>query len=182
MALSSLAVCGLLLIGIIVGTISGMLGIGGAVIIIPILMFACGFAQQRANGTSMAMLLPPIGIFGVLAYHRTGNIDWPVAMLMACGFTLGAYFGGMLVNTGKIPDNLLRELFAIMLLYIAGRMLFQSNQAVLAALETCGLIAAFAATYIARVAFLAEDGRKRPCRADEYRERAKVLAHHDYEI
>ena len=67
---------------------------------------------------------------------------------MACGLRWGRISGGMLVNTGKIPDNLLRELFAIMLLYIAGRMLFQSNQAVLAALETCGLIAAFAATYI----------------------------------
>ena len=91
MALSSLAVCGLLLIGIVVGTISGMLGIGGAVIIIPILMFACGFAQQRANGTSMAMLLPPIGIFGAAS---SPHWEYRLAGCDADGLraALGAYF------------------------------------------------------------------------------------------
>src|SRR5689334_18824349 len=66
----------LLLIGLAIGTISGMVGIGGGVLVMPVLMFFFGFAQAKANGTSLAMLLPPIGIFAVLAYWRTDNIDW----------------------------------------------------------------------------------------------------------
>ena len=61
-----------LLVGLLIGTVSGMVGIGGGVLVIPVLMFGFGFSHTKANGTSMAMLLPPIGVFAVLAYWRAG--------------------------------------------------------------------------------------------------------------
>ena len=103
MELNSQIIFYLLLTGLAVGTISGMLGIGGAVIIIPVLMFVFHFPQQRANGTSIAMLLPPIGIFAVISYQRAGNVDWRVAMLMATGIALGAYLGGRRSTPERFP-------------------------------------------------------------------------------
>ena len=87
----------LIFVGFAIGTFSGMVGIGGGILVIPVLMFYFGFSQARANGTSLAMLLPPIGIFAVLAYWRAGNIDWATAGLLAVGFACGAYVGARLV-------------------------------------------------------------------------------------
>ena len=69
----------MLLVGLLIGTISGMVGIGGGVSVIPVLMLGFGFSQAKANGTSMEMLLPPIGFFAVLSYWRAGNIDFRFA-------------------------------------------------------------------------------------------------------
>src|SRR5437868_5790088 len=91
-----------LAIGLAIGIVSGMVGIGGGVLVIPVLMFGFGFSQARANGTSLAMLLPPIGIFAVLSYWRAGNIDWPFAAALAIGFAGGAFIGAKLVNNGQI--------------------------------------------------------------------------------
>ena len=80
----------ILLIGLLIGVVSGMVGIGGGVLVIPALMFGFGFSQARANGTSLAMLLPPIGAFAVMSYWRAGNVDWRFAGLLAVGLTAGA--------------------------------------------------------------------------------------------
>src|SRR3954470_22828598 len=87
-------------IGLAIGTLSGMVGIGGGILVIPVLMFFFGFPQARANGARRAMLPPPIGIFAVLAYWRAGNVDWPCAALLALGFAAGAYVGARVVNGG----------------------------------------------------------------------------------
>jgi uncharacterized membrane protein YfcA len=84
----------LLVMGLGIGALSGMLGIGGGVLVIPALVMVLGFTQQRAVGTSLAMLLPPIGLFAVLRYQRAGSVDWAVAMVMAAAFTVGALGGG----------------------------------------------------------------------------------------
>jgi uncharacterized membrane protein YfcA len=135
-------------IGLAVGVASGLVGIGGGVLVIPILMLAFGFSQARANGTSLAMLLPPIGVFAVLAYARAGNVDWRVAGLMALGFAAGAYAGARLLNAGLIHPTAVRVAFAVLLLYCAGRILFRSGGRATAALETTGLIVAFVGTYL----------------------------------
>ena len=70
MTLTLTTIVALVLIGLCIGTISGMVGIGGGILVIPALMFFFGFSQAKANGTSMTMLLPPIGVFAVLVYHR----------------------------------------------------------------------------------------------------------------
>src|SRR4051794_28517023 len=124
-----------------------MVGIGGGVLVIPALMFLFAFSQAKANGTSLAMLLPPIGIFAVLTYSRAGNIDWPVAMLLAAGFACGAYFGAKLVNSGQIPESTIRILFSVLLLYVAARVLFRADGRALAALKTSVLMLSFLVTY-----------------------------------
>ena len=83
-----------------------------------------------------------------MAYQRAGNINWPVAMLLAAGFAGGAYVGGVLVNTGKVSEVALRIGFSILLLYVAGRMLFRADGRAMAALQTLGLMAAFVGTYV----------------------------------
>jgi uncharacterized protein len=117
----------LVTVGLIVGTISGMLGIGGALMVIPVLMFGFHFTQVKANGTSLAMLLPPIGIFAVIQYWRAGNVESCYAVWMAIGFAVGAYLGAVLVNAGKVNQVALRFMFAALLLYVAGRLLLATG-------------------------------------------------------
>ena len=137
-----------LLIGLLIGGVSGMIGIGGGVLVIPILMFGFGFSQAKANGTSMAMLLPPIGIFAVLTYSKASNIDWRFAALLAAGFAVGAFFGANVVNRGWINPTAVRVLFSLLLLYIAARLLFQPHGRARAALETSVLVGGFMLTYV----------------------------------
>lgn len=145
--MSLLTACGIVLIGLLIGIIGGMVGIGGGVLVIPLLMFGFGFTQARANGTSLAMLLPPIGLFAVLSYVRSGNIDWRFAVLLAIGFSIGAYVGASLVNTGRINATTLRVLFAVVLLYVASRILFRPGGRARVALETSLLMGVYLLSY-----------------------------------
>src|SRR5205814_576173 len=88
MTLTPLIVLSLIVVGLSIGIISGMIGLGGGVMVIPALIYIYGFSQLKANGTSLAMLLPPIGILAVITYDRAKNIDWKVAMLLAAGFMI----------------------------------------------------------------------------------------------
>jgi uncharacterized membrane protein YfcA len=172
----------LVLIGFAVGVVGGMVGIGGGVMVIPILMLGFGFAQARANGTSLAMLLPPIGIFAALAYARTGNVEWRFAALMAVGFAVGAYVGARLVTSGRINPTALRICFALMLVYTAGRILFRPGGRARSAGEAIGLAVAFGLTYL----ILRILGRRwnRPAFqiGDAYRNRLRETTEYDYEI
>jgi len=170
-----------LLVGLLVGTISGMVGIGGGVLVIPILMIAFGFPQAKANGTSLAMLLPPIGIFAVLSYWRAGNIDWAFAMLLAVGFAAGAYLGAKVINCGWINPVGLRILFSVLLLYVAGRMLFRTGGRARAALETALLMGAFLCSYVV-MRLLGHKLKRMPNWPEVYRQRQHEPFDHDYEI
>jgi uncharacterized membrane protein YfcA len=171
-----------LFVGLLIGAISGMVGIGGGVLVIPVLMLGFGFSQARANGTSMAMLLPPIGVFAVLSYWRAGNIDFRFAAVLAVGFAAGAYAGAQLVNTGRVNPTALRVLFSILLLYVAGRMLFRQGGRARAALETAALVLTFSATYAAMRLLGQHWSRAAPNWPDVYRQRRKEPLEHDYEI
>ena len=138
---------GLLVVGGAIGVLGGMLGIGGGLMVIPALMFLFGFSYTQAIGTSLGMLLPPIGIFAFLAYWRAGPVDLRVATLLAMGFMLGAWLGSWLVTQGAVPEMLLSRVFALFLLYVAGSMLFKSESRVWAALGSLATVAAFAAAY-----------------------------------
>lgn len=112
----------LLLIGIVTGVMAGMLGIGGAIIMIPALVFIVGFSQQMAQGTSLAVMLPPIGILAAYNYWKAGQVDIKVAIILACAFLIGSYFGSKFAL--NIPQAVLKKIFAGLLILVALRMLF----------------------------------------------------------
>jgi uncharacterized membrane protein YfcA len=171
-----------LLLGLLIGVFSGMVGIGGGILVIPVLMFGFGFSQAKANGTSMAMLLPPIGVFAVLSYWRAGNIDWRFAGLLAAGFAAGAFVGAKLVNSGRVNPTALRMIFAVLLLYVAARILFPSGGRARAALETSLLVGGFMVTYAAMRLLGRRWERRRPDWRAAYRARRREPVVHDYEI
>jgi len=107
-------VAGLLVFGVIVGLVSGMLGIGGGVILVPGLMLLFGFNQIEAQGTSLAVV--PVGIFAALVYYQSGFVRLPVVGMIALGFVAGAYLGAKLVP--HLPVEALRLVFGGLLVYI----------------------------------------------------------------
>ena len=176
-------ILGLLIIGILVGVISGMLGIGGGVLVIPLLVafFPAHFTHTRAVGTSLAMLLPPIGIFAFLAYYRAGNVNVAAGLTLAAGFAAGAYLGAQLVNSKRVPEEALRVFFAFFLLYLAGNILFRHQHRVWAALNTVTLMAMFAVGYLALRA-IGKKWERRFSVKQEYLPRLGVPLAPDYEI
>ena len=124
--------------GLLIGGLSGMLGIGGAVILVPVLVLVFGFTQSRAQGTTLGALVPPIGIFAAMQYYRNGMLDVRVAGLIAVGFVFGAFGGAALVP--YIPQVWLKRIFASVLIYVAAQMVFQDPKRKMSAVIP-GLIA-----------------------------------------
>lgn len=117
----------LILIGLGAGMSSGVFGIGGGVVIVPALVYLLDFPIHRAIGTSLAVLLPPIGAAAVFAYYRAGHIDWPAAIILAVTLFVGAWLGAK-VATG-LNANLLRTLFGVFLIVLGCYTLFFSKSA-----------------------------------------------------
>ena len=112
----------LAILGLITGVMAGMLGIGGGIIVIPALVLLLGFSQQSAQGTSLAMMLPPVGIFAVLNYYKAGHVDIKVALILATLFIIGSIFGSKLAV--RLPQDILKKIFGVFLLLVAIKMLF----------------------------------------------------------
>jgi len=111
----------LIVIGIITGVMAGMLGIGGAIIMIPALVLFMGISQQAAQGTSLAVMLPPIGILAAYNYYKAGQVNIKFAIVLAVFFLVGSYFGSKMALT--LPQPLLKKIFGILLLLVAAKML-----------------------------------------------------------
>jgi uncharacterized membrane protein YfcA len=111
----------LLLIGLAAGTLSGLVGVGGGIIVVPALVFALGFTQQEAQGTSLGLLLLPIGIFAVINYYKQGYIDIRVVVIMSIAFVIGAYLGSKFALT--LPEIAVKRIFAIVLFWAGIKML-----------------------------------------------------------
>jgi hypothetical protein len=111
----------LIVIGIITGFLAGMLGIGGAIIMIPALVYLLGISQQTAQGTSLAVMLPPIGILAAYNYYKAGNVNIRFAIILALFFLIGSYFGSRFAL--KMPQEVLKKIFGILLLLVAAKML-----------------------------------------------------------
>ena len=110
-------------LGIVAGTLSGLMGVGGGIILVPALVYLLGMSQHRAQGTSLAILLLPIGVLAVWKYYQAGNVDIRMAGLIVLGFVGGAYLGAVMANLAN--EALLRRGFAVFLLVVALKMLFQ---------------------------------------------------------
>jgi uncharacterized membrane protein YfcA len=111
----------LLAIGLVTGAVAGMLGVGGAVIMVPALVFIMGFSQQMAQGTSLAVMLPPIGIIAAYNYWRVGQVNLKYALILAGVFIIGSYFGSKFAIS--LPQPVLKKIFGVLLLLVAAKML-----------------------------------------------------------
>ncbi|MFH1645283.1 MAG: TSUP family transporter [Candidatus Omnitrophota bacterium] len=109
-------------LGLLAGMLSGVLGIGGGTIIIPALVFIAGFSQHQAQGTTLALMIPPIGLLAAMKYYMDGNVNIKAAALICIGFFIGGFFGAFTVS--PIPDALLKKIFALFLIGIGVKMLF----------------------------------------------------------
>ena len=111
-----------LLLGLMTGILSGLIGIGGAIIIIPSLVLVFGMSQHMAQGTTLALMVPPIGLLAAWTYYKAGFVDFKVAALICLGFFVGGFIGARYV--ADIPDLLLRRIFGVVLLLAAMKMIF----------------------------------------------------------
>jgi hypothetical protein len=146
----------LLLFGACIGVMSGMLGIGGGIILVPGLMLLFSFSQEEAQGTSLAALIPPIGIFAAMVYYQSGYVKIPVAAAVAVGFMLGAFGGALLVP--RVPIEWLRLGFGALLLYLGCSFVFFGFPP--KSVSMAALPAGIAALLVAIGAWLR--GKKRP--------------------
>src|SRR5215470_1993357 len=111
-----------LLLGLFVGALSGVVGIGGGIIIVPVLVFFFHMIQHKAQGTSMGALLAPIGALAFWEEDKAGNADLKAAALIALGFLVGGYFGGLWAQ--KLPEVALQRTFGALLVIIGIRLLW----------------------------------------------------------
>ncbi|MDO8602844.1 MAG: sulfite exporter TauE/SafE family protein [Candidatus Omnitrophota bacterium] len=110
-----------ILIGLVSGISSGFFGIGGAIILIPALVYIFKFSQHLAQGTALASLLLPVGVLAVIKYYKSGDVNVKVALFIAFGFIVGGFIGATLMQ--GIPSPVLKKIFAVMLLFISIYML-----------------------------------------------------------
>ncbi|WP_298733167.1 sulfite exporter TauE/SafE family protein [uncultured Chitinophaga sp.] len=115
-------ILGLIALGVLAGVFSGVVGIGGGIIIVPALVYLFGLSQHQAQGTTLGLLMFPVGIMAVLQYYRQGYIDYRYVLFIAAGFVAGGYLGGRLAVT--LPDQLIKKVFAILMIAIAIKILF----------------------------------------------------------
>ena len=115
----------LILIGLAAGILGGMVGLGGGIILIPALILIMKLNQQTAQGTSIAIMLPPIGLFAVYNYYKAGYVNMKYAIVIALAFMVGGYFGSSWAL--KLSPDLMRKIFSVILVVIAIKMFFSSK-------------------------------------------------------
>lgn len=112
----------LVIIGIFSGILGGMVGVGGGIVIVPALIYFLGFNQLDAQGTSLALIMFPVGILGVMQYYKQGHVDFNIVLFIAIGFVVGSFLGSKI--SLSIPQETVRKVFALLMIAIAVKMLF----------------------------------------------------------
>jgi uncharacterized membrane protein YfcA len=115
----------LIAVGLAAGILSGFVGIGGGVVIVPALLYFMGMTQIQAQGTSIAIMLPPVGIMAFYNYYKAGNVNITYAAIIAVTFIIGGYFGSKVAL--KTDPNKVRFVFGLLMLYVAARLLYSST-------------------------------------------------------
>ncbi|OPY66887.1 MAG: Sulfite exporter TauE/SafE [Syntrophorhabdus sp. PtaU1.Bin050] len=110
------------LLGLTVGAISGVVGIGGGVILVPALVFVFGLSQHEAQGTTLALLIPPIGLLAAWTYYKHGYVNLEIAAYICLGFFFGSLLGARVATA--LPNAVLGRIFGVMLLFVALKMIF----------------------------------------------------------
>jgi uncharacterized protein len=114
---------GMIGLGLAAGSLSGIFGIGGGILIIPVLVMLAGMDQKTAQGTTLLMMLPPIGVLGALEYWRRGEVNWQAAAWLCVGFVVGGYLGARLIEW--VPTLWVRRAFALLMIIMGVRMLWK---------------------------------------------------------
>jgi uncharacterized membrane protein YfcA len=112
----------LVLIGLAAGVLSGFVGIGGGLLIVPCLVYFLGLSQHEAQGTSLVMMLPPIGILACYNYYQSGNLNWKYGLVLASVFVVGAFFGSKF--SLKLSPVTVKRIFGVILLFASIKMIF----------------------------------------------------------
>ena len=119
----NMATIGILLcVGFIAGMLSGLVGIGGGIIIVPALVYFLGISQHQAQGSVLFMFLFPIGILGVFNYYQAGYVDWKTAFIIASTFIIGSYFGSKI--SIAMDQTTLKKVFGVIILVLSLKMIF----------------------------------------------------------
>ena len=116
----------LILIGLAAGILGGMVGIGGGVLIVPALVLILGLSQHQSQGISLAMMIFPVGILGVINYYKKGYVDFRYAGLLAVGFFAGSYIGSKF--SLSLPQDTVKKVFAIVMILLAIKLLFSGKK------------------------------------------------------
>lgn len=111
-----------IVLGMVAGVLSGLIGIGGGIIIVPALLFIFGFSQHQAQGTTLALMVPPIGILAAWAYYKQGYVDFHAAIFIGIGFLAGSFLGAKVAT--NVSGIVLERIFGAALLLISLRMIF----------------------------------------------------------
>lgn len=114
----------LILIGLLAGILSGLVGVGGGIIMVPLFIFFLGLSQHNAQGLSLAVMLPPVTFLAVYNYHKagSGSIDWRVALIVAVLFIIGGFIGSKIAL--QIDQRSLKKLFGFVMLIVAIKLIF----------------------------------------------------------
>ena len=120
--MNATTILGLLAVGLTAGMLSSMVGIGGGVVIVPCLVIIFAMGQKMAQGTSLAMLLPPIGVLAVINYYKAGYIDFKVSGILCIAFIAGSYFGSKIAL--NLQESTLKRIFGVFLMILAVKYLF----------------------------------------------------------
>jgi uncharacterized membrane protein YfcA len=110
-------------IGLGAGVLSGLVGIGGGIIIVPALVYFFGMDQKTAQGTSLAVLLPPTGLLAFMRYYKAGHVDVKIGVMVVVGLLIGGWFGGGYAQ--QLPQLAIRRIFCVVMVLAAAKMWFQ---------------------------------------------------------
>jgi len=119
----------LIAIGVMAGVFGGIFGVGGAIVMIPAMVYFLGVDQHTAQGTSLAVMLPPIGLFAAYNYYKAGQVNIWYAMIIAFSFMIGGYFGSKIAL--NLPEQLMKKVFAVFLILTALKLFFSKQAGVI---------------------------------------------------
>ena len=112
----------LIIIGLLAGMLSGFVGVGGGILMIPLLMIFLGLSQLEAQGTALVAMLPPIGILAAINYFKSGYVKWEYAVVIALTFVVGGYFGSKL--SLSLKPEIVKKVFGVVMLFAAIKLIF----------------------------------------------------------
>ena len=137
----------LIVFGIVVGVFSGVMGLGGGSIMIPIMVLAFHMTQPQAHGTSLAVMIPPVALPAVIEYWRHGNVDIRIAAWVALGVLVGSFFGALVANS--LPKETLKLVFGFLLIYVAAYTVFGKEHLVRTLMLSSAIVLLAIAVYAA---------------------------------